>query len=382
MTFHEPVSVDEASSYHSIPDDASSVSVHPPTPPSPVSSSPSPPLFEQKEELIAPLRLFAPPVRAYLELEEKRADEHSDSAHLTSRPTSSESFKEKLLPPPPPLPSSATSGPPDVASPPPPPSLPPPVPWLMVLVIASINLNEAFQQNCVWPFIPYMIRTFQLGPDSEIGFWGGLLGASFFLAQLLSSFAWGMISDRVGRRFVLLYGTAACTGATLVFGLSSSYPVALCSRFMAGFLSGTLGTAKVYLSEELDRRNHAKGFSALGFSAGLGGILGPVAGGYLNRPAVQYPTVFSQDGLFGRFPWLLPELASVAIGLTGFVVSIFYLPESRAFLARVQQKREDRARQMAVEAANASRGVLTAAGAPGSVRGSNPPCWSRRACGA
>ena len=185
-----------------------------------------------------------------------------------------------------------------------------------------------------------MVRDFRVGSESENGFYAGVLGSSFFLAQLLSSLAWGVISDRIGRRFVLLYGTAMCTCATLVFGLATTYPVALAARFMAGFLAGNLGTSKTYLSEELDRSLLAKGLSALGFSAGLGGIIGPIVGGYLNNPAKQYPSVFSEGGLFGQFPYLLPELISVAIGGVGFVISIRYLPESRAFVRRLQLKRE------------------------------------------
>ena len=210
----------------------------------------------------------------------------------------------------------------------------PPFPWLVVVLLSLINLNEAFQQNVIWPFIPQMIRDFNVGEEADNSFYAGVLGSSYFLAQLLSALAWGVVSDRIGRRPVLLYGTIACTAATLVFGLSSSYPVAVAARFLAGFLSGNLGTTKTYLSEELHRAHLARGLSALGFSAGFGGIVGPVVGGYLNRPAVQYPDSFSSSGLFGQFPYLLPEMLSIAIGLGGFVVSLCYLPESAAFSER------------------------------------------------
>ena len=318
--------------------------------------------------MVLPIRTTALPAsHAYFEVEEKRADD--DPTHSSTRLTSTSTLKEKLLISPPPDSSPAS---PDPLETPrfDPSSPPPPIPWIMVLLIGSINLNEAMQMNILWPFVPYMIRDFQIGSDNDIGFYGGLLGGSFFLAQLLSSFAWGVISDRVGRRFVLLYSTAAFTGATFVFGFASTYGVALAARFMAGFLSGSLGTAKVYLSEELDRRNHAKGFSALGFSAGLGGIIGPVVGGYLNRPAVQYPGVFSEDRLFGRYPYLLPELVSVTIGVVGFVVAIFYLPESQAYLARqrrmmARQAASTAAMREASVAAGASEGVTDVDAEPG-----------------
>ena len=187
--------------------------------------------------------------------------------------------------------------------------------------------------NCLWPFVPQMIRDFQF-TESQNGFYCGVLASSYFLAQLISSFPWGVISDRIGRRPVLLYGTLCVTSATLAFGLSSSFSVAIASRFLAGFLSGNLGTSKTYLCEELPKKHLARGLSAIGFSGGIGGIIGPVVGGYLNNPAKQYPGVFSADGLFGQFPYLLPELVSVGIGLLGFILAIKYLPESKAFLAR------------------------------------------------
>ena len=185
----------------------------------------------------------------------------------------------------------------------------------------------------VRPFIPQMIRDFQF-PEDQNGLMCGVLASSYFLAQLLSSMPWGIVSDKIGRRPVLLYGTLCCTAATVVFGLSSSFSVALASRFLAGFLSGNLGTSKTYLSEELHRKHLARGLSAIGFSGGIGGIIGPVVGGYLNRPAIQYPGVFSADGLFGVYPYLLPEMVSIGIGLLGFVLAIKFLPESEAYLAR------------------------------------------------
>ena len=220
----------------------------------------------------------------------------------------------------------------------------PPFPWMKVVLIASINLNDAFQMNVLWPMVPQMIRDFQF-PESQNGLYCGLLASSYFLAQLLSSFPWGVVSDRLGRRPVLLYGTFAVTAATLVFGLSSSFGVAFASRFLAGFLSGNLGTSKTYLSEELHTKHLARGLSAIGFAGGIGGIIGPVVGGYLNRPAIQYPGVFSEDGLFGQFPYLLPELVSVAIGLVGFILAIKYLPESDAYIARQRALAEAKQQQ-------------------------------------
>ena len=353
MTYHEGTPTDDSSSYHHLPDTT------PLSPSSSLHSSPQPSrslTYALEEKEIHPVVPVASTARAprpaYIEMERKQSPSE-DGPYSPPPALKGDALKESLLTTEPSSHSTVSvSTPPDSVAEE---TLLPPLPWVMVLLIAAINLNEAFQMNVIWPFLPDMIRDFRVGPDSEIGFWGGLLGASFFAAQLLSSFAWGLVSDRVGRRFVLLYGTAAFTGATLVFGLASTYPVALAARFMAGFLSGNLGTAKVYLSEELDRRLLARGFSALGFSAGFGGIIGPIVGGYLNRPAIQYPTVFSQDGLFGRFPYLLPELISVSIGVVGFIVSIKYLPESKAFLKRLEVKREEaqRKREGRVEPVNA-----------------------------
>jgi MFS family permease len=102
------------------------------------------------------------------------------------------------------------------------------------------------------------------------GLYTGLLAASFCAAQFISSWMWGSVADRWGRylllsntfvssfhnwmsqlllpnrRPALLAGVLGSGCSMLVFGFSSSYPMAMCSRFTAGFLNGNLGIVKVF----------------------------------------------------------------------------------------------------------------------------------------
>jgi hypothetical protein len=151
---------------------------------------------------------------------------------------------------------------------------------------------------------------------------------------------------------------------------------------ICGALNGNVGVAKSYLGEITDSTNQALGFSALSFSWGFGAIVAPVIGGFLSRPADRYPGTFSRDGLFGRFPYLLPCMFSVAIGLFSVTLGFFFLKESERWLEmRRQRLRAQRPRlqkrtsagryealALSIDATSASASSLTATEAAATPR--------------
>ncbi|KAJ3214167.1 hypothetical protein HK099_007003 [Clydaea vesicula] len=118
-----------------------------------------------------------------------------------------------------------------------------------------------------------MVRDFGLGTEEEIGFYVGFIASSFSLAQLMTSILWGWLSDRVGRRPVLLTGLIGNAIATLSFGVSKNLIWAILSRAACGFLNGNIGVAKSVLGEITDKTNQAFGFSLFGLVWGFGMIL-------------------------------------------------------------------------------------------------------------
>ncbi|THU70150.1 hypothetical protein C4D60_Mb08t22000 [Musa balbisiana] len=112
-----------------------------------------------------------------------------------------------------------------------------------------------------------------------------------------------------------------------LFGLSTSYSMAIISRSFMGCFCGLLGPIKAYASEVCRKEYQALGLSLVSTSRGIGLVVGPAIGGFLAQPAEKYPNIFSKESLFGRFPYFLPCLciSLVAIAAT---VACFWLPET------------------------------------------------------
>ncbi|KAG0322721.1 hypothetical protein BG000_002815 [Podila horticola] len=165
--------------------------------------------------------------------------------------------------------------------------------------------------------------------EDEIGFFCGLIASSFFFAQFCTSIFWGYMSDRYGRRPILLLGLIGSTIASLFFGLSKSLVWAIVSRSMCGLLNGNVGVAKSMLGEIADPSNQSQAFSIFGFAWGIGMIVGPVLGGYLANPAKNFPDTFGDWQFFIDYPYFLPCLVAASGGVVGFIVGYFFLEETR-----------------------------------------------------
>lgn len=91
----------------------------------------------------------------------------------------------------------------------------------------------------IFPYVYYMILSFKITSDTrQIAVYAGLVTSAFAFAEFLSGVAWGRISDRVGRKPVLLAGLAGTALSMLVFGFAPNLPVALVGRALGGLLNG------------------------------------------------------------------------------------------------------------------------------------------------
>lgn len=142
------------------------------------------------------------------------------------------------------------------------------------------------------------------------------------------SFFWGTLSDRIGRRPIILFGQLGSMTASILFGIATKYPYAVAARSLNGLLNGSIGVSKTYLGEICDSSNVARIFSWFGLMWGFGSIVGSAFGGLLARPAKQYPNFFSESGVFGRLPYLIPNLIAATITFIGFILCFLYLTEN------------------------------------------------------
>lgn len=91
----------------------------------------------------------------------------------------------------------------------------------------------------IFPYVYYMIVSFNITSDArQIAIYVGMVTSAFTLAEFSSGYAWGRISDRVGRKPVLLTGLAGTALSMLVFGFAPNLPLALVGRALGGLLNG------------------------------------------------------------------------------------------------------------------------------------------------
>lgn len=153
------------------------------------------------------------------------------------------------------------------------------------------------------------------------GFQVGLLSAAYSIFQLVCAPLWGRLSDRVGRRPVLLGTIAANCVAMLVFGLAQTLPLLFVSRALAGIGGANISTARAYIADVTTDAERARGMGLVGAAFGLGFICGPVLGGVLAH----------YGGLSA------PGLFAAGLAAVNWVLAYFRLPESRGPDARTGQ---------------------------------------------
>src|SRR5688572_1222722 len=128
--------------------------------------------------------------------------------------------------------------------------------------------------------------------------------------QLVFAPMWGRLSDRIGRRPVLIGGLVGTAASYALFGLADSLVLLFASRLLAGFFGANISTAQAYIADVTTPQNRAKGMGLIGAAFGLGFTLGPLFGGELTRIAPGAPGFFAAGlslcaAIFGYFR--LPE---------------------------------------------------------------------------
>ncbi|KAJ2962067.1 hypothetical protein NQZ79_g2729 [Umbelopsis isabellina] len=147
-----------------------------------------------------------------------------------------------------------------------------------------------------------------------------------------------MLSDRIGRRPVILSGLMGTMISIFLFGLSKSFAWAILSRSLCGILNGNVGVLKytqsmiAEITVESSEADRARAFSLLPLMFGLGSIIGPILGGFLADPVKNYPSIFGNLGIVTEFltsyRYFLPSLVATSICFCGWVFGQLYLEET------------------------------------------------------
>ena len=142
----------------------------------------------------------------------------------------------------------------------------------------------------------------------------GWLIASYSIMQFIATPFLGQLSDRYGRRPVLLISLLGTSVAAMITGLSTTLPLLFFGRIFDGITGGNISTAQAYIADVTTKENRAKGMGLIGAAFGLGFIFGPAIGGILSKFGTHTPFFFVS-----------------ALALTNAVSLYFFLPESRKY---------------------------------------------------
>ncbi|KAF4553616.1 MFS-type transporter-like protein 31 [Elsinoe fawcettii] len=202
-------------------------------------------------------------------------------------------------------------------------------PAQQLFILALIRVSEPIALTSIFPYAWKLVLHFDVGDRSNASFYAGILISAFSLAEALTGMYWGSLSDRIGRKPVLLLGCAGTVLSLLIVGLSPNFWVALAGRALGGFLNGNIGVIQTMVGEvTVNPKHEPKAYSVMPFVWSIGTIIGPSIGGFFATPTEHYPDTFSPDGIFGRFPYLLPNVVCACMMLGSIVAGWFLLDET------------------------------------------------------
>lgn len=140
----------------------------------------------------------------------------------------------------------------------------------------------------ILPLLPYIAEKYSASPLQI-----GILSATYSLFQLISAPILGRLSDRYGRKKILIISQIGSAIGYLILGFAHSLPLLFLSRIIDGITGGNISIAQAYIADVTTKENRAKGMGLIGAAFGLGFIFGPAIGGALSKISYSTPAYFA-----------------------------------------------------------------------------------------
>ncbi|KAF8876549.1 major facilitator superfamily domain-containing protein [Infundibulicybe gibba] len=206
---------------------------------------------------------------------------------------------------------------------------PTPLPKVQIGILLLFHLCEPITGQSISPYINQLISELDItgGDERKVGYYAGLIQSLFYLTEAIMVMQWSRLSDRVGRKPVLLIGLVGTSISILLFGLSQSRLQLTHLQSMSLKCVRRTGVMKSAIGELTDSSNRAQGFSFMPIMGATGAALGPLVGGTFSRPHERFPQVFG--GQFWRdYPYFLPCLVTSGYVGVSFIIGLLFLKET------------------------------------------------------
>jgi len=181
------------------------------------------------------------------------------------------------------------------------------IPFILVTIFLDV-----LTFGLVIPVVPSLVRHFS-ADDAHAAWWMGMMVASFSVMQFVFAPVLGALSDRFGRRPVILASVAGAALDQLFMAFAPGLGWLLAARLVAGLTAANITAANAYIADISTAENRAKNFGMVGAAFGLGFIAGPALG-----------------GLLGEIHLRLPFMVAAGLAGVNFLYGLLVLPESLA----------------------------------------------------
>jgi MFS transporter, DHA1 family, tetracycline resistance protein len=176
-------------------------------------------------------------------------------------------------------------------------------PLLIIFLTIFVNLIGF---GIIIPLLPFYAESFHASPLTI-----GLLFAAFSLCQLIAAPALGDLSDRYGRRPILIFSLVGTVVSFVMLAMAHSITMLFLARIVDGLSGGNISTARAYVADITEPKDRARAYGLIGAAFGLGFIMGPALSGMLSQVSITAPI------------WTAAALTLVAAAM-----AFFWLPET------------------------------------------------------
>ncbi|MBD8892375.1 TCR/Tet family MFS transporter [Roseibium litorale] len=180
----------------------------------------------------------------------------------------------------------------------------------LIFIFATVTINS-MGIGLIMPVLPSLLVELTGDTVGEAARWGGALSVVYALMQFLCGPTLGNLSDRYGRRPVLLISMLVLAVDYMIMAMAGSLAILFIGRTLSGVAGANFSSASAYIADVSTKEQRARNFGLIGAAFGIGFILGPVAGGFL-----------------GEYGSRAPFFAAAALSFANFLYGFFFLPET------------------------------------------------------